>query len=377
MKFKPVLRIKPQFIIAAPTSNGGKTTLTLGLLRVLRNRGLSPCSFKCGPDYIDPKFHKVASGNEGINLDLIMMSEAHIQQRYKAKSNNSQSVCIEGVMGLFDGAVRAKGSTAELAKLLQLPVLLIVDAKSVAYSVAALIQGFRSFDTQVEVAGVIFNRVRTASHYQFLKEACEDIQIPSFGYLPPLPECEIPSRHLGLSLDELQAYDSTIERIANQLEKTVAIDQLLATFQRPFTPPTSVGQHALPTKPWRIAVAKDDAFCFIYPHTIEVFKQLGQVVFFSPLSDQDLPVADFYYFPGGYPELYAEELQKNSSMRQQVYATLQSAACLAECGGLMYLGKELIDQQGDSYAMAGVFSYSTSMKKTKLSLGYRHIKYPD
>ncbi|GAA0892050.1 cobyrinate a,c-diamide synthase [Fulvivirga kasyanovii] len=364
---------KPQFVIAAPTSNAGKTTLTLGLLRALYNRGQRIHPFKCGPDYIDPKFHQLAAKHLSRNLDLYMMDDGELESCYSRHIQSADVACIEGVMGLFDGARKAAGSTAEIAKKLQLPVVLIVNAKAVAYSVAPLLYGFQNFDSEVEIAGVIFNQVNTESHYQFLKDACDDVGVTALGYLPWIDKIEIPSRHLGLSIANLSTYEPTIELIARQLEKTVDIDLLLKLTNRPsqevVNPPTEASWPSL-----KIAIAQDEAFNFTYQQNLETLEAMGEVKFFSPLHDDALPEADLIYLPGGYPECYLEQLSANTKMLESIknYAT-NHGRIIAECGGLMYLGQSIINGEGLTFSMSGVFDFNTSMEHSKLSLGYRKL----
>ncbi|OHX65860.1 cobyrinate a,c-diamide synthase [Flammeovirga pacifica] len=368
---------KSSFIIAAPTSNSGKTTLTLGILRALKNRGKSIQPFKCGPDYIDPKFHEVACQRQGVNLDLYMMEEAHLKETYSHYANNVEVSCIEGVMGLFDGAKKSERSTAELSKTLKLPVIFVIDAKSVAYSVAPLMYGFKNFDPEIRIEGVIFNRVNTKSHYKFLQEACEDVGIPSLGYLPYLDDCKIESRHLGLSIDSIEQYDQKIEKIAESVEKTIDLEKLLELTQQSIIaedkPIQKEGNDGL-----KIGIAKDEAFNFYYPQNIDALQKLGSVHFFSPLKDKVLPKVDLIYFPGGYPECFTKELSDNHEMLHQIkrYAE-DEGKIIAECGGMMYLGKSLIDAKGKEHLMANVFTFSSSMQQMKLNLGYRTIELPD
>ncbi|RXP61404.1 cobyrinate a,c-diamide synthase [Lutibacter sp. HS1-25] len=365
----------PQFIIAAPTSNSGKTTVTLGLLRALENRGIATQPFKVGPDYIDPKFHKIACGKNGLNLDLYMTTTEDILTTYAKYAKNKGAVCVEGVMGLFDGARKSEGSTAELAKLLDLPIILVVDAKSVAYSVAPLLYGFKNFDKALNIAGVIFNKVNTKSHYQFLLEACEDVGIPALGYVPFIPDCEIPSRHLGLSIHEMQGYDSVIEKVANAMEETVAIDALLECCLLDQKKHEAFISTIL-SKKINIAVAEDEGFNFSYVQNIECLKQLGKITFFSPLNDKELPKVDLVYLPGGYPEFYTKQLSENKSMLQSIKNFAEAGGkIIAECGGMMYLGKSIIDKDGNEFEMASVFDFSTSMQAMKLNLGYRTIQF--
>jgi len=366
--------MKPQFIIAAPTSNSGKTTITLGVLRALKNRGLEPQSFKCGPDYIDPKFHEIACNKIGVNLDLYMMGKTDIQGTYTHYSQTAKAICIEGVMGLFDGAKKSKGSTAELAKLLKLPIIFVVDAKSVAYSVAPLLYGFKKFDTELNIVGVIFNRVNTQSHYQFLTEACEDVGVRSLGYLPFLSDCEIPSRHLGLSIHKIKSYDTVIETIANQLEKTVAIDDLLKITNKK-TPKIETESIVINKNNYTIAIAMDEGFNFSYIQNIKVLEQKGEVVYFSPINDEKIPKADLVYVPGGYPELYTEKLSQNKTMLASIKKHAEDGKqVIAECGGMMYLGKSITNKRGQKFPMVGVFEYETSMEHMKLHLGYRTVQ---
>ncbi|MBD0402588.1 cobyrinate a,c-diamide synthase [Flammeovirga sp. EKP202] len=364
------------FIIAAPTSNSGKTTVTLGLLRLLKNKGYSVQPFKSGPDYIDPKFHKIACGKTGINLDLFMMREEHMRATYHELANEVDVACIEGVMGLFDGARKSEGSTAELAKKLNIPVIFVVDAKSVAYSVAPLLFGFKNFDPDLNIAGVIFNRVNTKSHYKFLEEACEDVGIKALGHVPYIEECKIPSRHLGLSIDNLSKYDQMIGKMADQMNETIAIDQLLSITQREKTILDKKAETSNPD--YKIAVAQDEGFNFSYYQNIEALKQLGTVQFFSPIHDQELPNADLVYFPGGYPECYTQELSANVKMRESIKSYAENGGqIIAECGGMMYLGKSMVDQKGNELSMVGVFPFTSSMEAMKLTLGYRKIDIDD
>ncbi len=366
-----------QFIIGAPSSNSGKTTVALGLLRLLRNKGLSVQPFKAGPDYIDPKFHEQACGKTGVNLDLYMMPEPHIRAQLHHIGSNQQVRCIEGVMGLFDGAQKAERSTAELAIKLEIPVVLVVDAKAVAYSVAPLIQGFKNFDSNLRFSGVIFNRVGSERHYSFLKEACDDIGVTSFGYVKRLERVQIPSRHLGLDITHLEQYDKTIDTIASEMGKTLDWQLLLRkTVCHAAVPPAPAMSQ--PGRKLRFAVAKDEAFGFIYPQHIQAMEALGSVTFFSPIRDENLPESDLVYFPGGYPECYLSELSANVSMLQEVKAFITNGGkVLAECGGMMYLGKSISDKEGNAYNMVNAFGFATSMEHRKMHLGYRNVSIGD
>lgn len=362
--------MKSRFLIAAPSSNSGKTTLTLGLLRLLHNRGLQVQPFKCGPDYIDTKHHTLAAASQSINLDTFMMSADHVQSLfYKYDADIS---IVEGVMGLFDGADRMKGSSAEIAILLDLPVILVVNAKAMAYSVAPLLYGFKHFNPAVKIAGVIFNCVNTESHYRFLKEACEDVGVEPLGYVPVNDNIKIPSRHLGLNIADECDYD----RIADHISKTVDVERLLEIT----TTTSSITQtyHTPQTGTLKIAIAKDEAFNFTYYENIEVLKQMGEVTFFSPVHDNVLPETDLLYLAGGYPELYLEALSGNTPMREKILDYCNNGGrVIAECGGMMYLGKSITDKEGNSYPMAGFLDITTSMEQAKLTLGYRTVTIND
>ncbi|MCF2487546.1 cobyrinate a,c-diamide synthase [Dyadobacter sp. CY347] len=369
--------MKSHFLISAPSSNSGKTTVTLGLLRALSKRGLKVQPFKCGPDYIDPLHHTHASGNVSINLDTFMASKSHVQEQYQSYSQAADVSVTEGVMGLFDGAHKMKGSSAEIAELLHIPVILVMDARSMAYSVAPLLFGLKNFRKEINVAGVIFNFVNTASHYSFLKDACADVGIEPLGYLPKNEELKIPSRHLGLHISEETDYEAIIENAACAIAESVDLDRLLeitkADKQEAVSKPIF-----LPKQNQKIAIARDEAFAFTYHQNIRVLSSLGQIEWFSPLHDSVMPTADFLYLPGGYPELYADELSQNHSMRQSIQDYCENGGLTyAECGGLMYLGENLTNSQGEKFAMADVLKCSTTMQNTKMTLGYRTAQWAD
>lgn len=216
------------FLISAAASNSGKTTLTIGLLRALCRRGLRVQPYKCGPDYIDPLFHRQASGRTSVNLDTFMASDEHIRQLYSQYGQEADVRVVEGVMGLFDGYDKWHGSSAQLAQLLNLPVVLVVSAKSTAYSVAPLLYGFRHFNPSVHVAGVIFNQVASSAHYNLLIQAAEDAGVPCMGYLPRNPQLVIPGRHLGLTISTQQEMEELINRAADEVDAHVELDKLLA-----------------------------------------------------------------------------------------------------------------------------------------------------
>lgn len=359
--------MKNAFLIGATSSGSGKTTLSLGLMKALQKKGSIVQPYKCGPDYIDPQFHKMATGKDSINLDLFMASPSHIKSLFNQYSSNSQINIIEGVMGLFDGFDGFHGSSANVAELLDIPVVLLVNAASTAYSVAPLIYGFSRFYDKIRIAGVIFNRVSSEKHYQELKKGALDCGIVSLGFLTKNNDLVTPSRHLGLSLDSVSEIEKFIDAAAMEVERNVDIYKLLEVTHFP-------EKDVLPEKEYssnlRVGVAWDEAFNFIYPENL---KALGKnIVYFSPLKDHNLPDVDLIYLPGGYPELYAEELEKNFSMRNAVNNYIENGGkLLAECGGFIYLTQGI-----DGRKMCGVFPLKTTMKKARLRLGYRKIHLP-
>ena len=358
-------------MIAAPSSGCGKTTFTLGLLRALRDRGLSVQPFKSGPDYIDPLFHQMAAGVEAVNLDTYMSSPAHVQTLFGHYGGDADACVIEAAMGLFDGADGPRGSAAEVAQILDVPVLLLVSAKAVAYSVAPLIYGFRNFNPRLRLAGVVFNFVASERQLATLRRACEDAGVPCLGYLPRNPELTIPSRHLGLTLQECEKTERLIALAAQEVTKHIDLDRLLEGTYR--TNETYRANGIYRTNKLnaprfsRIAVARDAAFNFTYRANIDALRRLGAVSFFSPLQDAVLPQCDLLYLPGGYPELFAEQLAGNMAMREQIRAYADAGGCvLAECGGFMYLCRDI-----DGQPMCGILPYSATMQGARLHLGYR------
>ena len=365
--------MKPQLMIGAASSGSGKTTFTMGILRALKNRGLKVQPYKCGPDYIDTKFHTLASGNESVNLDTWLGSENHVRKLYQDYGNQADVCVVEGVMGLFDGHQRMQGSSAELAGLLDIPVILLVNAKSTAYSVAPLICGFKNFSPMVWIAGVVFNQVSSTSHYEHLKAACQDVGVECLGYLPFSKDLKVPSRHLGLSLGAKKRMDEQIARTAELITRHVDLDRLLECCQTRWI---EGKERSLGKGPLKIAVAKDAAFNFIYRENLEQLHRLGTVTFFSPLKGDDLPDADLVYLPGGYPELFAHRLQKHHRLMNALkeYAE-QGGKVLAECGGMIYLCRSLTNRKGDKqYPMSDVLPLDCTMVGAKLHLGYRKMQ---
>lgn len=364
--------MRPGFMIAAPQSGSGKTTLTLGLLRALRDRGLSVRAAKAGPDYIDPAFHAHAAGTVCVNLDPWAMREPLIRSLAESERSNNPLV-VEAMMGLFDGAADGTGSAADLASLLKLPVILVVDAARQSHSIAALAQGFRQFRGDVDVAGVILNRVGSARHLTLLRDALSAADIPVFGAVPRDNSLRMPSRHLGLvQAGERSDLEEFVEYTARVAEANIDIDHLLAlTFP---TNSTQVSADALSPPGQRIAVAKDEAFAFSYSHLLTGWREQGaELFFFSPLADEPPATdCDAVFLPGGYPELHGARIAAAETFLGSLRSAAdRSALVYGECGGYMVLGEGLIDARGERHKMAGLLGLVTSFENPLMTLGYR------
>ncbi|MBU1056057.1 MAG: cobyrinate a,c-diamide synthase [Proteobacteria bacterium] len=377
MKTKAVL-------IAGASSGSGKTTLTLGLMAALKKMGLDVCGFKSGPDYIDPSLHKIVTGKPSINLDTWMMPKEYLERSFQSRAAIADISVIEGVMGIHDGRLpdSSQGSTAELAAWLKVPVVLIVNANSIARTAAAIVNGLVDFDPTVNIIGVVFNNVGSIKHYEILEKAVSTYcSVPALGCIPKNNDIDIPSRHLGLYMGEDGILDnSKIKVLADTVSKNVDIDKILLLSEMDIKHTdlfSSSSDNLSGHKPKRIAIARDKAFCFYYEDNFEILKHLGyEIVFFSPTDDTTLPEdVDAYYFGGGYPELYAKALSENKKMRKAISEqSLKGAFIYGECGGLMYLGEFLTTVDGQSYPMCGCLPYSTAMKSGLQSLGYTEVK---
>jgi len=358
-------------VIAAPASGSGKTTLTLGLLAALRRRGVAVAPFKVGPDYIDPGHHAAASGRVSRNLDGWMCGQETVREIYAQGCAGAQLAVVEGVMGLFDGArgESDEGSTAEITRWLDGEIVLVVDARSQARSVAALVQGFIAFDPRLRFAGVVLNRVGSARHEELLRAALASVPglPPLLGCLPRDAELTLPERHLGLVTAGDVATDYA--PLAERVERHLDLDNLLAGRLRELSPAENpVPEHR---KRVRIGVARDAAFCFCYPENLEQLAAAGaELAFFSPLADAGLPAGiDGLYLPGGYPELHAARLAANTGLLAQIRSlALAGLPVYAECGGLMLLCAGI-----DGQPMAGLFPAQARMLPRRQALGYREV----
>ena len=361
--------------MAAPASGSGKTTVTLGLLRHLRDRGMRVGSLKVGPDYIDPAFHAAASGRAGLNLDPWAMRESTFAAAVAAASEGADLVVVEGVMGLFDGATVDEGSTADVAAAAGWPVVLVVDASAMAASAAAVVHGFASYRGDVDVAGVIFNRVGSDRHAELLVEATARTGLPVLGCLRRDPALALPDRHLGLvQASEHPDLERFLADAATAVGGAVDVDALLRLARSDSFEPPAEPAASLPVLGQRIAVARDEAFAFVYPLVLDGWRRAGaEILPFSPLADESpSPVADAVYLPGGYPELHAGRLAAARRFIEGLRAAAaRGAVVYGECGGYMVLGESLVDADGEARAMVGLLPLATTFAERGLTLGYR------
>jgi len=362
-------------IIAAPSSGAGKTTVTLGLLRALKRRGVAVASAKVGPDYIDPAFHAAASGRSCRNLDPWAMRSETLLSQLALAADGAELLLVEGVMGLFDGAADGGGSTADLAALLDLPVLLVQDVRGQTVSAAAVAKGFATFRDDVRIAAVLLNRVGSPRHADLIRPAFAALDLPVLGALPRTEGIAVPSRHLGLVQAGEQAdLEGFLERAADAIEAAVDLDALM-TVAQPIGR-RGDGSVAIPPLGSRIAVARDIGFAFAYPHMLDGWRAAGaELSFFSPLGDEaPEAAADAIYLPGGYPELHAGQLAAADRFRQGMQVAAQRGAVIyGECGGYMALGEGLTDGDGVRHRMLGLLPIETSYAEPKRQLGYRRI----
>ena len=347
----------------------------MGLLGALKNRGVKVASAKTGPDYIDASFHALTTKRPASNLDPWAMSEQQLRARATTAADGADLLLIEGVMGLFDGAVSGKGSTADLAAALDLPIILVVDVGSMAQSIAAVVHGFSTLRQDINVAGVILNRVASERHEQMLKSALEPLRIAYLGALGRDDELNIPSRHLGLTLpQDFAAATAVAKTSVERIEKNIDLDALQA-IAAPIQQATMPNQ--LAPLGQRVAIARDPAFAFIYPHILSDWREKGaELSFFSPLQNEGPShSADAVFLPGGYPELHTEKISNASEFALGMQSAADAGKLIyGECGGYMVLGQGLIDKSGERHRMAGLLGLVTSHAQRKMHLGYRHAE---
>ena len=365
------------FLVAALRSGSGKTTVTLGLLRALARRGTRVSGAKCGPDYIDPAFHAAASGRPSLNLDAWAMPPALLADLATKSGEGADLVVLEGLMGLFDGVPAApgrSGSSADVAVALGLPLVLVLDVSGQSQSAAAIVAGVRAYCPDLPLAGVILNRVGSERHTRLVRDAIGALGVPVFGAVPRTSTITMPERHLGLvQAAETADLDAHIDRMADLVAAHVDLVALDAA-ARPLAPKA----HDAPARPLpppgnRVAVARDAAFTFLYPHLALGWRAAGaDLVFFSPLADEPPPAdCDSCWLPGGYPELHAGRIAGNKLFIGGLRAFAATRPVHGECGGYMVLGRSLTDAEGHEHAMAGLLDVATSFATRRMHLGYR------
>lgn len=363
-------------VLSAPGSNSGKTLITLALLRALKNQGIPVAGAKSGPDYIDPRFHEAACGQTSFNLDGFAMSPPCLRYWAATASGSAKLLLVEGAMGLFDGPASGPGSTADIADTLGLAVILIIDCKGIGQSAAAIAKGFSNFRTSTRIAGVILNRVSSQRHFQILQSGFQNADITVFGHVRTDQTLALPARHLGLvqagEHPEIETFlDHTAERVTSHIDLSALIDAAV---------PLQTHQAKRPTfKPLAqsIAIARDEAFAFCYPHQLASWQSAGaSLSFFSPLNDEaPAPDAEAVFLPGGYPELHAGHLAHAETFRDGMSAaSARNALIYGECGGYMVLGDWLVCNHKHSHKMLGLLPLETSFAERRLHLGYRDLK---
>ncbi len=377
------------FIIASPFSGSGKTTLTMGIMAALRSMGYTVQPFKVGPDYIDPIYHRAVCGRPSYNLDTWMMGDDGVRDTFLNAMEGADIGVIEGVMGLFDGkdGGSGAGSTALTAKVLNIPVILVVDASKMGQSIAPLVYGYERFDREIRIIGVILNRVGSQRHLNILKCAIEDVcNTPVIGYLFKDGLISIDERHLGLSIEPALLKDrgmpSSVDRLKGMVMDNVRIGSILELSRlKDSNKRASDYKEKTSARPMtRIGIAYDEAFCFYYQENIDILRDAGaELVTFSPLHDRHLPdELGGLYIGGGYPELYARALETNTSLRVEIKGYIERGMPVyAECGGLIYLGREVVDLNGRRFDMVGIFPWNTSMDGHIVSLGYVEVEVLD
>jgi cobyrinic acid a,c-diamide synthase len=381
-------------VIAATGSGTGKTTVCMAILAYLRSKGIQVAPFKVGPDFIDPGHHTKIAGRTSVNLDSWMLTKSYNQGLFAKGSRGMDMAVVEGVMGLFDGydALTETGSTAQMAKWLDLPVLLIVSAKGKARSAAAIVKGFETFDPDLNIAGVIFSQTGSQRHYEYLRDAVEqNCTTPCLGFMPKNDKIVMPERHLGLmTADELDISPEVLDLLVSMVEAHMDMDALMAKLpgadgnrgepgvDRADSNSGALGSDApIVSDAPVIAVARDKAFCFYYQDNIDCLKKAGAtIVPFSPLTDTQLPHGiDGIYLGGGYPEVFAETLSAGAGLLEQIKrVSLAGMPIYGECGGFMYLCGQVSAVDGESqYGMTGCFDFSVQMSRRLRSLGYREV----
>jgi cobyrinic acid a,c-diamide synthase len=368
------------WLVAAPRSGSGKTTVTLGIVAALRRRGIAVRTAKSGPDFIDPAFHAAASGAPGTNLDSWAMPPALLDHLAHQAAIGSQALIVESAMGLFDGVdgpPGRSGSSADLAARYGVKVLLVLDISGQAQTAAAIARGFMLHDPAVRIGGVILNRVASDRHRRMAGSAIEKLGLPILGAIPRDEALTLPERHLGLvQASEHAGLGAHLDRLAAMAEAHIDLDAVLTGT---IAVPLGARVAEIPPPGQRIALAQDAAFSFVYPHVLAAWRMAGaEILPFSPLADDPPPAgADAAWLPGGYPELHAGQLAAAVRFRAGLQHFAETRPIHGECGGYMALGAGLTDAEGVHHAMTGLLSHSTSFAKRRLHLGYREAILPD
>lgn len=380
--------MKPQFLIGGATSGSGKTVFALGLLRALRKRGIKVQPYKCGPGFMDTQLHAISAGVDSVNLDSWFAGRTHLQYVYNKYGEKSDVCMIEGNSALFDGYKRMQGSSAEMAQVVSVPVILVVNARSAAYSVAPMLYGYKLFRPQVKIVGVVFTHVSSLTHFSYLKDACNDAGLNSLGYIPFDESLKLPQRHTALTQSVRSEIEEVSEKVAMYVEQNIDLDRILKMCTRIFPceytlPYTSdveeTGINYAMHKSLKIAVARDSAFNLLYKENIDRLSAIGRVTYFSPLYSNNLPEADIIYIPGGFPEMFARQLHRRKTLMKQLkdYAD-KGGKIIAEGGGMVLLSRSLTVREGGSaYEMSGVLPFGCTMIDSHLHTGYRIIEISD
>jgi cobyrinic acid a,c-diamide synthase len=374
----------PRILIAGTHSGVGKTTVTLGLMSALIEKGYKVQGFKVGPDYIDPSHHTAITERFSRNLDTWLMSKDVCLELFDHAMADADMAVIEGVMGLYDGCLDGSefGSTAHLAKILHTPVILVMDTKGMSRSAGAIVMGYMNFDKEVKISGVILNRVKSDRHYNSLKKSIEEnCKVPVLGYLPFNEEVVLPERHLGLVPSAEQEFSKSVyQKVGNLLSTTVDMDKVINITQCSNSLPSfekTVFTGIQERFNFRIAVASDEAFNFYYQDNLDLLEAYGvELAFFSPVYDKFVP-ADIkaIYIGGGFPELYAGMLASNTTMKESIQKAYKRGVVIyGECGGMMYLLEHLIDHKKKAYEMCGIFKGTTRMEEKRQGLGYINVE---
>ncbi|HSQ90025.1 cobyrinate a,c-diamide synthase [Romboutsia sp.] len=368
-----------KILIAGTNSGVGKTTISLGIMQALTKRNMKVQPYKVGPDYIDPSYHTFITGKHSRNLDSYMLDDEKIKYVFNKSSQDADISVVEGVMGLYDGiGIDLDNCTSShTSKILKAPVILVINGKAMAASSAAMVLGYKEIDKDVNIKGVIVNNVRTKTHYEIIKKAIETYcGVEVLGYFPPNNEFSLESRHLGLVPSvEIDSLKTKFDNLAEEIEKYIDIDRILEISETEevesnFDLKDFIESNKMEGK--TIALAYDKAFNFYYRENIELLEELGlNIKYFSPLKGKEVPKSDYIYIGGGFPEIFGQELEKNECMRKSIKeAHENNIPIYAECGGLMYLGEKLLDQENKEYEMVGIFKGYSKMTASLKRFGY-------